>query len=148
MKQISRFSSYGVIFHDDYYLLSLLNRGANKGKYNLVGGKIKFGENPEKTFVREAKEEAGLEIDDSVSLLAVLSELHEWVNDDSVVETMHLIGIIHRLQLNSRLNCKENGDGESSDGCRWFHVDELNQESVTSMALEAIELVIGLKNEN
>ena len=34
-------------------------------KWELPGGKVDFGEHPEETAVREAKEEAGVEIDDN-----------------------------------------------------------------------------------
>jgi 8-oxo-dGTP diphosphatase len=148
MKQIRRISSYGVIFYEDYYLLSLLNRGPNKGKYNLVGGAIDFGEDPETTFIREVKEEAGFEIRNDFNLLTTLSELHEWINDNSEEEKLHIIGIIHLFKLSSKLNCKEEGDGQSSDGCKWFHIDELNENIASSMALKAIQIARKIKNEN
>lgn len=70
---VRRFSSYGLIAAEGSILLSLLNRGPNKGKWHLVGGGIEFGETPEEALHRELGEEAGILLETTPKLLAVLS---------------------------------------------------------------------------
>ena len=52
--------------HDGYILLGRRHQPEIPdihNKWNLLGGRIEFGENPEETIVREIKEECGLDVE-------------------------------------------------------------------------------------
>lgn len=120
-----RISSYGLILAENCVLLSLLNRGPSKGKWNLVGGAIEFGESPEVALIREVNEEAGIKIASTMQLLAVMSDRYQYSNSDMQDEDLQIFGIIYSIQLPTKLKCKQDGDGESSNGCRWFEINDL-----------------------
>lgn len=140
--KVRRVSSYALIVDSDevtlHVLLSKLNHGPARGKWNLVGGGIQHGEDPLTAVVREIKEESGIVVAaDEPRLLTVLSEhvvhradhrhdlrYHPEASRDQL-EDFHLIGIIYLVKLKTRTVCKHDGDGDSSDGCRWFSVDEV-----------------------
>lgn len=140
--KVRRISAYALIVDSDettpHVLLSKLNHGPARGKWNLVGGGIQHGEDPLAAVVREIKEESGITVAaDEPRLLTVLSEhvvhradhhhdqRYHPVAPREQLEDFHLIGIIYFAQLKTRTTCKVDGDGDSSDGCRWFSVDEV-----------------------
>jgi len=127
-----RIGSYAFITAEQHVLLSLLNRGPNRGKWTLVGGKIEWGETPKQALLREIEEEAGLELDVNPVLIDVFS--HQ-------VDQMHLIGIIHRIELPKIVECRSDGDGLSSDGTKWFLISELNQAELNPSVLKVLHLL-------
>ncbi len=139
--QVRRFSAYALILSEDHVLLSKLNQGPNAGKWNLIGGEINHGENPLATIKRECKEEAKITITKEPNLLTVLSGQFIYKNQQKQEEDLHLIGIIYLIHLPKKLKCKTDGDGESSDGCKWFPINSLPQEKVVSFAIESLALI-------
>jgi len=97
-----------------------------------VGGKIEWGETPKQALLREIEEEAGLELDVNPVLIDVFS--HQ-------VDQMHLIGIIHRIELPKIVECRSDGDGLSSDGTKWFLISELNQAELNPSVLKVLHLL-------
>lgn len=138
-EKLRRLSAYALIINDQRVLLSKLNHGPAEGKWNLVGGGIQHGEDPLSAVVREIKEESGLTIEPSqAQLLTVLSEhvIHQLRHSkhapgrDGEFEDFHLIGIIYLVRLDAPRECKADGDGDSSDGCRWFSIDAIRAGTV------------------
>lgn len=50
------------VFRGDEVLLAMKKRGFGNGRWNGLGGKVHDGETPAQAVVREAKEEAGIEV--------------------------------------------------------------------------------------
>lgn len=50
-------SCYGIVIHEDKILLT-----KQYGRYEVPGGGVDLGENPEETVVREIKEETGIDV--------------------------------------------------------------------------------------
>jgi len=130
-ERVQRVGSYAFITAEDHVLLSLLNRGPNRGKWTLVGGGIEFGESPRNALLREIEEEAGFKTDVEPVLLDVFSHDYFLKETDGSVKHMHFIGVVHTLKLPKMLPNKTDGDGFSSDGTKWFplatlHLQDLN----------------------
>ena len=109
--RVQRVGTYALITAEGQVLLSLLNRGPNRGKWALIGGGIEFGESPKDALLREIKEEAGIEIQVDPVLLEVSSHQHRFTEPDGSFKDMHFIGIIHRVELPHVVSCKADGDG-------------------------------------
>jgi 8-oxo-dGTP pyrophosphatase MutT (NUDIX family) len=137
----NRISSYALILNEDRILLSKLNRGPNKGKWNLIGGGIHHGEDPIDALKREVYEESRIVVAEDFSLLSVLSDRYIYINSDGCKEDLHLIGVIYLIQLKSHVECKIDGDGDSSDGCQWFSVQELKLIDTVSFVEKALNLL-------
>jgi len=58
----SHFGIYGYVKKDDSILLIKKARGPYKGMYDLPGGGPEENETNEETFIRELKEETGLDV--------------------------------------------------------------------------------------
>lgn len=140
-KETKRISAYALILNEDNILLSKLNRGPNIGSWNLIGGGIKHGEAPLETLVREIKEESGIILDVSPELLTVLSERFLYTTPEGIEDDLHLLGIIYLIKLSEKIECKLDGDGDSSDGCKWFPIKELQNESVVSFVFASLNLI-------
>ena len=139
LQQVQRVGSYAFITAENHVLLSLLNRGPNRGKWTLVGGAIDFGESPNEALIREIREEAGIEIDVEPELLDVFSHQHAFTLDDGSVKQMHFIGVIHTVKLSKMLVCKPDGDGLSSDGTKWFDLDQLNFAQLNPSVIKVLD---------
>jgi 8-oxo-dGTP diphosphatase len=135
--QSQRVAAYAIITAEDHVLLSLLNRGPNAGKWTLIGGGIEFGESPKEALKREIKEEAGVEVNTDPQLLEIFSYRHTFKEEDVSTE-IHFIAIVHRLELQKMLACKVDGDGQSSDGTRWFKISEIKDEELNPTAKKAL----------
>ena len=131
--QRQRLGSYAFITSEGHVLLSLLNRGPNRGKWTLIGGGIEFGESPMEALLREVKEEAGIELQAEPVLLDVFEHRYD--------DQLQFFGIIHRIDLPVRVPCKADGDGSSSDGTRWFKLSELEHDELNPSVLKVLKLL-------
>jgi 8-oxo-dGTP diphosphatase len=60
-----RIGTAALVFNDEGFLLMLKRKGRHEGgTWSVPGGHMDFGETPEDTAKREAKEETGIEIGD------------------------------------------------------------------------------------
>ena len=83
-------------------------------KWELPGGKIDFGENPEKTAIREAKEETGYNVRIEYLLPKILSS--KWVAEDK--ESQQIL-ICYMCRLNGgKKSLKDHGVNE----IKWFDI--------------------------
>jgi 8-oxo-dGTP diphosphatase len=139
--QVQRVGSYAFITAEGHCLLSLLNRGPNRGKWTLVGGGVDFGESPKEALKREIFEEAGIVTEVEAQLLDVFSHDHEFTLPDGTIKYMHFIGVVHTLELAAMLPCKADADGSSSDGTRWFKISELNAAELNPSVLKVLKIL-------
>ena len=136
-----RVGSYALILAEGYVLLSLLNRGPNRGKWALVGGGVEFGESPRDALLREIKEEAGIDLTVEPVLIDVFSHEHTFHDEGVAERKMHFIGIIHTVHLPNRVPHKTDGDGSSSDGTKWFKLDELKLEELNPSVVKILKKI-------
>ncbi|MGZ9583503.1 NUDIX domain-containing protein [Paenibacillus marinisediminis] len=60
MQKYTHLGIYGVLIRDGKILLIQKGRGPHKGKWDLPGGTVEFGEEPYQTLLREFEEETGI----------------------------------------------------------------------------------------
>jgi 8-oxo-dGTP diphosphatase len=144
-EKVQRVGSYAFITAERHVLLSLLNRGPNRGKWTLIGGGIEFAESPRTALLREIEEEAGFKINVEPVLLDVFSHDYILREDDGNSKHMHFIGVVHTVELSKMLPNKTDGDGFSSDGTKWFPLDELHLVDLNPSVVKVLKL---LKNRN
>jgi 8-oxo-dGTP diphosphatase len=135
-----RVSAYALIRAEGQVLLSLVNRHPFKGLWSLPGGGADFGEMPLQTLARELMEEAALKLDHEPELIDIFSDTYSFARSDDVEMAVQAYRIVYRADLPGVVPCKLDGDGDSSDGCRWFPLDALpdNLAYIVSSALARV----------
>ncbi len=111
-------SAYAVIYNDyndrNEILLAMRNEKCKKdaNKWEVIGGKIHFGESPKECLIREVREELGCKLKN-----IKLFDIYNYVNKD---DKFQLVSIIYLAKIDGvpRIN-----QGEISD-LRWFTFEE------------------------
>lgn len=131
MEQYTHLGVYGILIKDNKILLVQKSRGPHKGKWDLPGGTIEFGEEPLDTLKREFQEETGIEeIEAVIHSAPSYTLVHPYRKDQ--LEEMHHIGIIYKVRIRSEnYILKTSGDGHDSLGAKWFDADEFSELEVT-----------------
>src|ERR1700753_2529327 len=92
--KVQRIASYALITSEDHVLLSLLNRGPNRGKWTLVGGGVEHGESPKDAVIREVQEESGIILEEIPPVWDVFSHHYSFEEANGEKKNMHFIGIV------------------------------------------------------
>ncbi|WP_231952610.1 NUDIX domain-containing protein [Paenibacillus sp. AD87] len=126
---------YGLVTWEQKVLLIHKARGAYLGKWDLPGGRLEFGEQPETALHREIEEETGLS-NLQLVIRSAESNVLEWVYEGEP-EELHHIGILYDVYLTSKsrpYEIKRDPDGEDSLGAQWFTMEEVGVLSLTPFA--------------
>lgn len=126
---------YGIVINDKNETLLIKKAGgAYKGKLDLPGGGIEYGESPEETLKREFIEEVGVGIEE-FNLFTVKTNYQIWSEQDYKENLQH-IAIIYKVKIkNNDLNkIKVTADGCDSLGANWYDINKLNLEDLSPFA--------------
>lgn len=110
-------------------------RGAYQGQWDLPGGRLEFGEQPETALHREIEEETGL-THLQVMIRSAESTVLEWVYQGEP-EELHHIGMLYDVVLTAASqpdHIKKEPDGEDSLGADWFTLEQVRDLSLTPFA--------------
>lgn len=110
-------------------------RGAYQGQWDLPGGRLEFGEQPETALHREIEEETGL-THLQVMIRSAESTVLEWVYQGET-EELHHIGMLYDVVLTAASrpdHIKKEPDGEDSLGADWFTLEQVRDLSLTPFA--------------
>ncbi|MGV2883788.1 NUDIX domain-containing protein [Paenibacillus taichungensis] len=132
MDRYTHMGVYGLVTWEQKFLLVHKARGAYMGKWDLPGGRLEFGEQPETALHREIEEETGLS-DLQLVIRSAESNVLEWVYEGEP-EELHHIGILYNVYLTSEsrpYEIKREPDGEDSLGAQWFTMEEVRALSLT-----------------
>ncbi len=130
-----RFGVYAVFTCKDKYILIQKGKGPFKGRWDLPGGKIDFGETPEQTLKRELKEETGLK-PVSYKLLGIEAYTFEGKSEE-----FHHVGVMYEAEARSLKELKREPDGNDSYGAEVFTKKELRKLKLTPLAKKALKNV-------
>lgn len=139
MQKHTHLGIYGVVVNDDKILLIKKARGPYKGKFDLPGGSVEFGETPEQTLSREIKEETGLDVIKSEILYGESICFPHNFTEDNSIQLLHHIGFIYKVECPNYDYIKTYGDDLDSNGCLWFNPYESTLDNLTPFAKKIIE---------
>lgn len=142
MEKYTHLGVYGVLIQDDHILLIQKARGPHKGKWDLPGGSIEFGEEPEFTLKREFMKETGLSpIKGSIRTAISYTIVYQYAENQ--MEELHHIGIIYDVELpDDQAVIKAEGDGQDSLGARWVPLESLSLLPLTPFVEMMMESVL------
>ena len=129
--------SYGVIIRDRKIALIKKARGGYKGLYDLPGGGIEHDETPLEALTRELMEEIGVSIV-KAELLDAVSKTFKWDVNDKLIQDLHHIGILYRVEIESD-ELKTDADGLDSLGGEWIDIDKVKEEDVSPFTWMALK---------
>ncbi|MBR6137851.1 MAG: NUDIX hydrolase [Bacilli bacterium] len=131
--------AYGFIIRDGRIALIKKARGGYKGLLDIPGGGIEHEETPEEALKRELMEEAGVTVT-NYQLLKATSRTFPWNVDENLIEDLHHIGILYKVEVLED-TLKSDADGLDSNGCNYYEISELKKSEITPFALEGLELL-------
>lgn len=129
----TRFGVYAVLKCNNDYILIKKSKGPFKGRWDLPGGKLDFGETADEALKRELKEETGLKVKSS-NLETVVSYTHK-----TEVEHFHHIGVIYTAEVKDIAKLKRGPDGNDSFGAEVFSKKELKELKLTPLTKLALK---------
>lgn len=129
--------SYGVIIRDMKIALIKKARGGYKGLYDLPGGGIEHDETPLEALTRELMEEIRVSIV-KAELLDAVSKTFKWDVNDKLIQDLHHIGILYRVEIESD-ELKTDADGLDSLGGEWKDIDKVKEEDVSPFTWMALK---------
>lgn len=140
MERISHLGSYGVIIKNNKIVLIKKASGPYKGKLDLPGGTIEFGETPEKTLLREMKEEVGIDVTE-YSLFDGNSTIVEWEHHGKLQQIHHIVFFYKIEEYDNEIKNKVEltGDNDDSLGAEFYDIFKMKKSELSSIAILAIE---------
>ena len=138
-----RVGVYGIFFNKGKILLIKKSRGPYKGKYDLPGGGIEYGEKIEDALKREIHEETGASVI-SHKFFNVNENYCQYLNDKKETLEIHQVGLYYVVFLDFK-DLKTEADGHDSLGAEEVDIEKINSDNTASIALEVI--VNFLKNK-
>ncbi|MCR8845639.1 NUDIX domain-containing protein [Paenibacillus sp. SC116] len=136
MEKYTHLGVYGILVNDNKILLIKKSRGPHKGKWDLPGGRIEFGEEPYDALKREFYEETGVsEIEGKIRIATSYTIIYPL--KENYLEELHHIGIIYDVRLLSTdFQLKTNGDQHDSLGAEWISLEKIHDIEITPFVKE------------
>jgi mutator protein MutT len=129
----SRAGVYAVLRYKNKFIFIKKGKGPFKGRWDLPGGKIDFGETPKRALLRELMEETGLKVK-SAKLETVIGYTYK-----TKKEIFHHIGIIYRCEAKNIKKLKREPDGFDSFGAEVFSENKIKDLKLTPLAKKTIK---------
>ncbi len=136
---------YGLNLKNKKILMIKKNRGPYKGKFDLPGGAIEFGESFDVALKREIREETGAELV-SMDFLSNENYFCKYKKEGELRE-FHHVGIYYKVKLDAE-DVVAGPDGEDSDGSLYMPINKIKPENTAPIAYMAIEKLLKYANNN
>lgn len=137
--QSTHVGAYGFIIQNERIALIKKARGGYTGLLDIPGGGIEHDEAPEEALKRELMEEAGVTVQ-NYQLLKATSRTFQWQVDENLIEDLHHIGILYKVEVLED-SVKAEADGLDSNGCQYYEISQLKKKDLTPFAIEGLELL-------
>lgn len=131
--------AYGFLIRDGKVALIRKARGGYTGLLDIPGGGIEHDETPVEALKRELMEEAGVTVS-KYQLLTATSRTFQWQMEEDVIEDLHHIGVLYKVEALEE-NVKEEADGIDSNGCSFYEISKLKKKDLTPFAIEGLEIL-------
>ncbi len=131
------FGVYGICRKGDEVLVIKKGRGPYKGRYDLPGGRIEFGEEVEVALKREFEEEVGV-ILTKLAFLDYNEYFCQFTNDTGDMKDFHHVGLYFSVECDTSV-IKIEADGHDSLGALFVKVSKLGAHNCSQIALEMIQ---------
>lgn len=131
--------AYGFIIKDEKIALIKKARGGYTGLLDIPGGGIEHNETPVEALKRELMEEAGVTVN-KYKLLTATSRTFTWQMEEDVLEDLHHIGILYKVDVLED-NVKEEADGLDSNGCNYYEISKLKSSQITPFTLDGLKIL-------
>ncbi len=141
MKEVksTHVGAYGFIIKNDEVALIKKARGGYTGLLDMPGGGIEHNETPVEALKRELMEEAGVTVVKQ-ELITATSRTFDWQMTKSIIENLHHIGILYKVEVKED-KVKEESDGIDSNGCNYYKIKNLSKKELTPFTIEGLELL-------
>lgn len=141
MKEVkgTHVGAYGFIIKNDEIALIKKARGGYTGLLDIPGGGIEHNETPVEALKRELMEEAGVTVK-NYELITATSRTFKWQMTDKIIEDLHHIGILYKVEVEED-TVKEEADGIDSNGCNYYKIKNLSKKELTPFTTEGLELL-------
>ena len=131
--------AYGFIIKNDSIALIKKARGGYTGLLDIPGGGIEHNETPVEALKRELMEEAGVTVT-NYELLTVTSRTIKWQVREDLIEDLHHIGILYKVEVEED-NVKAEADGIDSNGCDFYKIKDLSKKDLTPFTIDGLEIL-------
>ncbi len=119
MKKYQKIVATGFLIEKEKVLVVQKSKNEDflPGKFEMPGGKVDFGEQPDEALVREFKEEVSLDIE-------VITPIHTfaYLSDN---EMRHTVEIVYICKMKN--DAQEITLGKDHDSHRWISVNDLDE---------------------
>ena len=127
----------GIIFEDDKVWL----RKNERDEWELPGGKLEDGEQPEQAVVRELREELGFETD-----VVAIAQAHLYTIRHSIDESHGVLVVTYLCKIRSRIGDFEiDGEAGTAQFERFF-LDEVAGLNMPEFYKGAIQIAVKMRN--
>ena len=131
--------AYGFIIQDDQIALIKKARGGYTGLLDIPGGGVEHDETPVEALKRELLEEAGVTVS-NYELLTATSRTFTWQVKENLLEDLHHIGILYKVEVEED-TLKSEADGLDSNGCDFYNICDLHKKDITPFTVEGLQIL-------
>lgn len=128
---------YGIIIKNNKIALIKKACGGYKGKLDLPGGGMEYGEESIDTLKRELMEEAGVLVN-KATLDDIKTTTIKWKMDSDIIEDLYHIGILYYIDEHSN-ELKKDADNIDSLGADWYNMSDLDKNNLSPFAKYVVE---------
>lgn len=134
--------AYGICVENGRILVIKKAKGPYKGRYDLPGGGIEFGEAPAAAVVRELLEETGAGVT-VIALVGAYSRVNTWVSASraKAVESHHLAFLYTVARTDPGSPVKTDPDGIDSLGAVWLPLGETEPDAISPLVAEGLRYI-------
>ncbi|HWI64393.1 MAG TPA: NUDIX hydrolase [Symbiobacteriaceae bacterium] len=142
MVRETRTGAYGICINNGMILVIHKAKGPYKGRYDLPGGGVEFGESPAEAVAREFLEETGTSVAVK-DIVGAFSRVSTFVSDTGTyMVELHHMGFLYLVtQIESDAPIKTGPDGLDSLGAVWLPLADVSPDRISPLVAEGLRYI-------